>query len=229
MQILSAFRGLHNYTPLESLIYDSLVERAIGALHERCMSWIEPELRPGLRVLDVGCGGGQVTLAVAEREPEARVTGLDLSPEQIERAKGRGASVGDRVEFVEGSALDLPFDDGSFDLVYSLGSLKHWSEPARGLRECARVLTPGGQLIVAEGDRGCRPADVDAFISTWRVPGPAKVLARLFFVNSLVPLCLDLDDARAAIATVPKLDATVERAEGLPMLVIRGEAQSGGG
>jgi len=226
MPILSAFRGLHAYTPLESLFYDSIVERAIGVLHARAMTYVGPRLRPGIRALDVGCGGGHFTLDVAAREPSAELVGLDLSPEQVERARRRGAQLSDRVSFVEGSALELPFAADSFDLVFSLGSLKHWPSAEQGLRECARVLAPGGELVVVEGDRGCRPGDVDAFIASWRFPAPVRALAKLMFINVLVPQCLDLDDTRAVLAALDEvLEAEVARAEGLPMWVIEGRAR----
>lgn len=224
MAILSAFRGLSNYTPAESLFYDSIVERAIAPLHRRVLGEIEGELGPKRpRILDVGCGGGHFAMALAERAPGAEIVGLDLSPEQIARARRRAAGF-DQLRFVEGSALDLPFEDRRFDLVLSLGSLKHWPSAQRGLEECARVLAPGGRLWVIEGDRGCRPADVQAFIDAWRIPAALKPVMRLFFHNALVPQCLDLVDARSIVADLRGVEAEVRRFEGLPMMVIEGRA-----
>ena len=86
------------------------------------------ELTRGLRTLDVGCGEGWIEAL----NPE--VVGLDFSAVALERARENGA-----VHLVQGSAMDLPFEDGSFDLVVSLGCLEHFSDPVRALSEMGRV------------------------------------------------------------------------------------------
>jgi ubiquinone/menaquinone biosynthesis C-methylase UbiE len=219
------------YSPVESFLFDRLCDKATAPLHAYAMACIAPAIQPNMRILDVGCGGGRFALRLAERFPDVSVVGLDLSPEQIARAKRRlgsgkpGAALAERVSFVEGSAIDMPFDDGEFDLVYSLGSLKHWPDPAQGLRECAHVLSPGGRLWLTEGDRGCRPEDVHAFISTWNIPAHARPLAAAFYRVVVVGQSLDLDDARALLERVPELAGTLERGAGLPIWVIDGIKQ----
>jgi SAM-dependent methyltransferase len=211
------------YSPLESFLFDRLFDKATAPLHAYAVAGIAPAIAGlNVRLLDVGCGGGRFAIRLAERFPDIRVVGLDLSPEQIARAKRRGAPLGERVSFVEGSAIDMPFDDGEFDVVYSLGSLKHWTDPAQGLRECVRVLRPGGYLWLTEGDRGCRHEDVHGFISTWNIPVGARRLAAAFYRVAVVGQSLDLDDARALLDAIPELDATLERGPGLPIWVIAG-------
>lgn len=99
--------------------------------------------RPEARILDLGCGGGHVTFAVAPHVRE--VLAYDLSPEMLEvvarTARDRGL---DNVRTAEGVAESLPFDDGSFDLVLSRYSAHHWRDFAAGIAEAARVLKPGG-------------------------------------------------------------------------------------
>jgi SAM-dependent methyltransferase len=220
------------YSPVESFLFDRLFDKATAPLHAYAVAGIAPAIAPNslhargtglnVRLLDVGCGGGRFAIRLAERFPEIRVVGLDLSPEQIARAKRRGAPLDERVSFVEGSATDMPFDEGEFDIVYSLGSLKHWTDPAQGLRECVRVLRPGGYLWLIEGDRGCRHEDVHGFISTWNIPVAARRLAAAFYRVAVVGQSLDLDDARALLGEVPELDATLERGPGLPVWLISG-------
>lgn len=227
MSILSTlvdFTG--GYSPLESYLFDRLCDTATASLHAYALAGIRPSITPGMRVLDVGCGGGRFAIRLAERYPEIHVVGLDLSPEQIARARRRGAAVAERVSFVEGNAIDMPFDAGEFDLVYSLGSLKHWPDPVQGLRECMRVLAPGGRLWLTEGDRGCRHEDVHAFISTWNIPARLRPVFEAFYRVIVVGQSLDLDDARALLDEVPELDATLERGEGLPIWVIAGNRRA---
>ncbi len=99
-------------------------------------------------ILDAGCGIGGSTLYLA-RQYGARATGITLSPVQAERAQARAqaAGLGDRVNFQVADALATPFPDASFDLIWSLESGEHMPDKAAFLRECYRLLAPGGQLV----------------------------------------------------------------------------------
>jgi ubiquinone/menaquinone biosynthesis C-methylase UbiE len=171
--------------------------------------------------LDVGCGGGHLALEIARRRPRARVTGVDLSPEQVARAKKRArtAGVDDRVRFVQGSALDLPFGC-EFDVVTSVASIKHWPDQAQGLSECVRVLRSGGQLFVFEADRGCYLDDAAAFVRQWRLPRMMHVVALGMFRTWVAGQALDLDDARALLAPLALESAEVRRIAGTPALAM---------
>ena len=127
---------------------------------------------PGSHVFDVGCGGGQHAVHMASRRPDLHVTGVDLSPELVRRARRLAAKAGvaDRVEFVQGDALDLALPDQAFDHAYCAGSIKHWPDQRRGLGECLRVLRPGGRFLVMEADRSCRFQDVRSWTRDTRTP-----------------------------------------------------------
>ena len=97
------------------------------------------------RVLDVGCGTGFATEGLLERVDT--VHGLDQSVHQMEKAFAKFGTDG-RVRFVRGDAERLPFDDDSFDVVWSSGSIEYWPNPVDALRELRRVCRPGGQVLV---------------------------------------------------------------------------------
>jgi SAM-dependent methyltransferase len=94
---------------------------------------------PDLRILDVGCGAGNMAHHLARY---GQVTGVDMNSRPLEVARQRGLRV------QEGSADDLPFDDASFDLVTLLDVVEHVPNEHGVFGECARVLKPGGKLMV---------------------------------------------------------------------------------
>jgi ubiquinone/menaquinone biosynthesis C-methylase UbiE len=109
------------------------------------------------QVLDVGCGTGYLLRLLARQWPQAsELAGIDPAPAMI-AAAARAAGDG-RLRFSVGTAERLPYPDRFFDLVVSTTSFDHWSDQQAGLRECARVLAPGGSLVL-----------VDQF-SRWLIP-----------------------------------------------------------
>ena len=101
------------------------------------------------RILDVGCGTGYLLGRLAARAPQAEaLDGIDAAPAMIEVA--RGAAADDRLSFVAGTAERLPWPAGSFDLLVSTTSFDHWADQQAGLAQCARVLAPGGCLVLAD-------------------------------------------------------------------------------
>jgi ubiquinone/menaquinone biosynthesis C-methylase UbiE len=102
---------------------------------------------PGERVLDVACGTGAVTRLAAERVGQGRIVGLDLNTGMLAVAKTVPANPA--IEWIEGSALDLPFDDGSFDLVLCQLGLQFFPDRPQALKEMKRVLAPSGRLALS--------------------------------------------------------------------------------
>jgi ubiquinone/menaquinone biosynthesis C-methylase UbiE len=109
-------------------------------------------------VLDIGCGTGSLLWTLAGRLPgAASLLGVDPAPTMIE--VGAGKQGDPRVRLAMAVAERLPFADASFDLVVSTVSFDHWADQPAGLREVARVLRPGGRLVL-----------VDLFASGWLRP-----------------------------------------------------------
>lgn len=103
---------------------------------------------PG-RVLGVGCGTGYLLHDLGRRYPDARqLCGIDAAPQMIATASSLADD--DRLSFTVGVAEDLGHPDGAFDLVVSTTSFDHWTDQRTGLVECARVLRPGGRLVLVD-------------------------------------------------------------------------------
>lgn len=114
--------------------------------------WELGRLRPGDRVLDVGCGSATDTLIASQMVGSSgRVVGIDMTAEMLAKARAAAAAMGARnVEFVAGQAERLPFEDGSFDVVISNGVIDLIPEKDLALGEIYRVLEPGGRLQFAD-------------------------------------------------------------------------------
>ena len=107
----------------------------------------ETGLKAGGSALDVACGSGKLTEELARiAGSTGRVVGLDFSPEMIAIARSHHRGI----QFMEGDALSLPFEDAYFDAATVAFGLRNLANPVRGLREMARVLKPGGRAVVLE-------------------------------------------------------------------------------
>jgi ubiquinone/menaquinone biosynthesis C-methylase UbiE len=108
--------------------------------------------RPGEDVLDLGAGTGTLALMLKATVPGTAVTGLDADQEILARARAKAAAAGTEVSFVHAYSNEMPFADDSFDLIVSTLFFHHLdSETKRAtLRECLRVLRPGGRLVVGD-------------------------------------------------------------------------------
>lgn len=164
-------RNLHTYSAPSAGLYDVLAARVLDGFFERIALEVAA-LPADRRILEVGSGPGHLALKLARTVPGTRVTGIDIAPDMVERARARASreGAGSRVEFRAGDAALLPFADASFDVVLSTFSLHHWSDQAAGLAEIHRVLAPGGVAwlydvagwIARIERRGPRPAELAA-------------------------------------------------------------------
>lgn len=106
----------------------------------------------GKRYLDVGCGTGDLCVAILRTAPAAFVTGMDLSAKMLALAadKTRQAGAADRVQLCEGDVTSLAFGDAAYDGIISAFCIRNVADRPRGFREMRRVLRPGGRAVILE-------------------------------------------------------------------------------
>jgi ubiquinone/menaquinone biosynthesis C-methylase UbiE len=129
-----------------------------------------PQLRAGWRLLDAGCGPGTITLGLARAVEPGQVVGIDIEESQFASARERAEREGLNVEFRRASVYELPFQDASFDAVFSHALLEHLRDASAALVEMRRVLKPGGLI-------GLRAADLGGLLIDAASEGPAQALA----------------------------------------------------
>jgi ubiquinone/menaquinone biosynthesis C-methylase UbiE len=199
--------------------YERFIAPGVAPLHWMMTDDFFADLPAGCRVLDVGCGSGDVLCRLAARLPQIEALGVDFSAAQIVRARRRAAGIAN-VSFAIGDAMNLPLPDSSRDLVISIAALKFWPDPLQGLRELRRVCRPTGRVWIAEADPECSEADARAFTARWRgvAPGLRSFVAWGFrrSIASRGVSCADLLDLfrRAGFA-----EAYARPAPGLPLLI----------
>lgn len=136
-------------------------------------------LEADVRVLDIACGTGNVTLPLARRG--ATVTGLDMIPHLLEEARARAASEGLNIRFDEGFAETLPYPDASFDVVVSMFGIMFSPFPETVTSEMARVLRPGGRLALANWTQSGFGGKMGSVFSQYLPPPPPGTISPLLW------------------------------------------------
>jgi len=137
---------------------------AVVARHERrtvetAAAFLLPLLKPGMRLLDVGCGPGSITSGLARRVAPGETIGIDYSPDVIARARSlasrrAAATTAPNLSFEVGSVYEPPFAAGTFDAVFMHQVMQHLRHPSDALRQMRTLLAPGGLLAVRVVDWG---------------------------------------------------------------------------
>jgi SAM-dependent methyltransferase len=145
--------------------HDSVLRSHRWRTVDNSAAYLRPDLLPGTTVLDVGCGPGTITAEMARLAAPGIVVGIDAGEGVLDEARAVAADAGvDNVEFRPGDVYDLPFDDGSFDVVHAHQVLQHLADPVAALVEMGRVCRTGGVVAARDGDYGAMtfsPDDAD--------------------------------------------------------------------
>lgn len=185
-------RAVRRLYQLGARVYDDARQHVVASDEAALLPLLRAALaQPGAasqQVLDVATGTGRVPLLLASQPWFAgTVEGIDIAPAMLERARSKIAAAGleRRVNLREGTAGALPWPNASFGLVTSLEALEFFPRPRRALAEMARVLRPGGTLVVSKYPDG------------WARALPLKGLTRRAMARVLAGLGMDVVEFRA--------------------------------
>jgi SAM-dependent methyltransferase len=176
--------AMHPSSPQAREMADESMVRNLSAQAEAIWPQEEPIFarhapRDAARVLDVGCGTGEIVARLAARFPRTSLVGVDLDESHLQRARDRCAAFGSRVRFQREDALALSFGDAEFDLTVCRHMLQAVPDARRAVAEMVRVTRAGGRLHLIAEDYGmlwCHPTPLDSDGFWQRIPnlyGPA--------------------------------------------------------
>lgn len=186
------------------------------------------QIKAEQRVLDVGCGTGVVALAAARTG--ARVSGLDLTPELLVRARENASITGAEIDWHEGDAEALPFPDATFDVVVSQFGHMFAPRPDVATREMLRVLKPGGTIAFATWPPELYTGRMFALMGRYLPPPPgvspppqwgAPELVRERLGDAVVDLSFDRGTLRAPYLSVQHVRAFLEHNVGPVMRIVQ--------
>ena len=152
--------------------HDSVLRSHRWRTAENSAGYLLPHLRPGLELLDVGCGPGTITADLARAVAPGRVVGLDREEAPLGEARALAAGV-PGLEFAQGDVYALAYPDASFDVVHAHQVLQHLTDPVAALAEMRRVCRPGGIVAARDADYAAmtwHPADpaLDRWLEVYR-------------------------------------------------------------
>ncbi|KAL2868928.1 class I SAM-dependent methyltransferase [Aspergillus lucknowensis] len=131
-------------------------------------AYLLPHLTPSMRILDIGCGPGSITVDLATHVPSGHVTGIEYVPDPLPAAEALAASRGVKnVDFRVGDIHALEFEDESFDVVHVHQVLQHVADPVKALREMKRVVKSGGGIVAVRESASMTWYPENRGISDW--------------------------------------------------------------
>ena len=154
------------------------------------------------QVLEIAPGPGYFCIELA-RLGNYQITGLDISKSFVEIARKNAAEAGLNIDFREGNASAMPFEDNRFDFTFCQAAFKNFSEPVKAIAEMHRVLRPGGLSVIADLRRDASPEQIDREVKGMGLNRINEILVRWTFDQMLLKSAYSVDEIKAMISQTP--------------------------
>ncbi|HPX31364.1 MAG TPA: class I SAM-dependent methyltransferase [Smithella sp.] len=169
IRLLTRLRDMRLVWDIMGSLYNGRIYNLIEELYDDIAKDLDTPDQA--QILDAGAGRGYLSVALASRNPDSHVTGVDYSRMQVRRAERyRREKKIPNCSFRQNNVLSLDFQNAVFDAAVSVGSIKHWPDSRRGLAELYRVCKPGSCLIISETDRDVPDNELRKFVQRFRLP-----------------------------------------------------------
>lgn len=200
MKKTKGYKGLPMEGPIAAW-YAKLTLKDLNR-HKLMASQLVSKIPAGGRVLEIAPGPGYFCIELA-RLGDFRITGLDISRSFVEIARNNAARAGLQIDFRQGNASNMPFDDETFDFTFCQAAFKNFSQPVRAIAEMYRVLRPGGKSLIVDMRSDASPEEMDREIQGMGLGRVDAFMTGWTFKHMLVKNAYSIDEMRAFVAQTP--------------------------
>ncbi len=178
--------------------------------HKLMASQLAPKIPAGGSVLEVAPGPGYFCIELA-RSGNYQITGLDISKSFVEIAREKALKAGVKVDFRQGNASAMPFENETFDFTFCQAAFKNFTEPVMAIAEMYRVLRPGGTSVIVDLRRDASPEEIEHEIKGMGLGRVDEMMTRWTFKQMLLRTAYSIPDIKSFVAQTPfvkyKIDA----------------------
>jgi ubiquinone/menaquinone biosynthesis C-methylase UbiE len=199
-QAKKAYKGL----PMEGPIASWYAKTTFKDLkrHRLIAKQLVEKIPENGKVLEIAPGPGYFCIELA-RLGNYKITGLDISKSFVAIARKNAAEAGLKIDFREGNASAMPFEDNTFDFTFCQAAFKNFSEPVRAIAEMYRVLRPGGISVIADLRRDASPEEIDREVRDMGLGRINQFLVRWTFDQMLLKSAYSVDEMRSMVSQTP--------------------------
>lgn len=182
-----AMRKPHADRPIEGMMAKWYAANTAEMMQEyvELAERVAKQLPAGSRVLEVAPGPGYFCIELAKRGSYS-ITGMDLSRTFVKMATEKAAQAGVRVQFVQGSASNMPFPKESFDFLLCRAAFKNFADPVGALKEMCRVLRPAGTALLIDLSRDAQPDEVSRAVDKLGLSTVNRLVTKVIFRSFLI-------------------------------------------
>jgi ubiquinone/menaquinone biosynthesis C-methylase UbiE len=200
MTTTKAYKGL----PMEGLIATWYAKTTFKDLkrHKWMAKQLVEKIQANGKVLEVAPGPGYFCIELAKLG-NYQITGLDISKSFVEIARKNAAEAGLKIDFREGNASAMPFEDNTFDFTFCQAAFKNFSEPVKAIAEMHRVLRPGGISVIADLRRDAPAEEIEREVKGMGLGRINETLVKWTFDRMLLKSAYSVDEMKTMVAQTP--------------------------
>ena len=207
MTITKAYKGL----PMEGPIATWYTKTTLKDLkrHKLMARQLVEKIPENGKVLEIAPGPGYFCIELAKLG-NYQITGLDISKSFVEIARKNATKTGLKIDFREGNASAMPFEDNTFDFTFCQAAFKNFSEPVKAITEMYRVLRPGGISVIADLRRDASPVEIVHEVKGMRLNRINEILVRWTFDHMLLKSAYSVDEIKRMVSQIPFKKCKIE-------------------
>ncbi|MDR3573450.1 MAG: class I SAM-dependent methyltransferase [Anaerolineaceae bacterium] len=195
-----AYKGLAMEGPIAAW-YTKITSKDLHR-HKFMAASLAPRIPAGGRVLEIAPGPGFFCIELAKLG-NFQISGLDISKSFVEIARKNAAQAGLKIDFREGNASAMPFEDASFDFTFCQAAFKNFSQPVKAIAEMYRVLKPGGTAVIVDMRNDATAEEIEREVKGMHLDRVNETFTRLTFTQGLIKSAYSIPQMEAMIAQTP--------------------------